>query len=80
MNCGLIDISRPEGSHPVLQGMAALWVFSAAVSAMSVPGSRSGQWYQWLYRFAHLLAANLDRAGIFNVAQGSSPNLPTINR
>ncbi len=45
-------------------GVAALWVFSAAVSAMSVPTEKSGPGYQWLFRFAHLLAANLDRAGV----------------
>ena len=49
----------------------ALWVFSAAVSAMSVPTISSSQDYQWFYRFAHLLAANLDRAGFSG--DGSAP-------
>lgn len=42
-------------------GAGALWVFSAAVSAMNPPTTKAG-FYGWLYRFTHLLAANLDRA------------------
>ena len=41
-----------------------LWVFSAAVCAMSAPDGKSGKAYQWLYRFSHLLAANLDRVDV----------------
>ncbi|WP_158752290.1 hypothetical protein [Acidobacterium sp. S8] len=43
-------------------GAGALWIFSAAVSAMSPPAANSVGFYAWLYRFTHLLAANLDRA------------------
>jgi hypothetical protein len=43
-------------------GAAALWLFSAAVSAMDAPRPDDGRFYRWLYRFTHLLAANLDRA------------------
>jgi hypothetical protein len=43
-------------------GAGALWVFSAAVSAMDMPKPGDGRFYGWLYRFTHLLAANLDRA------------------
>lgn len=43
-------------------GAGALWVFSAAVSAMEPPKNGDGRFYGWLYRFTHLLAANLDRA------------------
>jgi hypothetical protein len=43
-------------------GAGALWVFSAAVSAMDPPKTGDGSFYRWLYRFTHLLAANLDRA------------------
>ena len=42
-------------------GAGALWVFSAAVSAMDPPKSGDSSFYGWLYRFTHLLAANLDR-------------------
>lgn len=43
-------------------GATALWIFSAAVSAMDPPNARDSAFYGWLYRFTHLLAANLDRA------------------
>lgn len=43
-------------------GAGALWLFSAAVSAMDAPRAEDGRFYGWLYRFTHLLAANLDRA------------------
>lgn len=43
-------------------GAGALWVFSAAVSAMDPPNTGDSRFYGWLYRFTHLLAANLDRA------------------
>ena len=45
-------------------GLAFLWIFSAAVSAMERPKSSDGCFYQWLYRFSHLLAANLDRVTV----------------
>jgi len=43
-------------------GAGALWIFSAAVSAMDPPEIGASRFYGWLYRFTHLLAANLDRA------------------
>ncbi len=43
-------------------GAGVLWVFSAAVSAMDPPKTGASRFYGWLYRFTHLLAANLDRA------------------
>jgi len=43
-------------------GAVALWLFSAAVSAMDKPNNSDSRFYGWLYRFTHLLAANLDRA------------------
>jgi hypothetical protein len=56
----------PSGApHFYWSGLASLWIFSAAVSAMTQPGDKSSVAYQWLYRFTHLLAANLDRAGLF---------------
>jgi len=55
------------GSHLFLNGFAALWIGSAAVSAMNPPCSSSGQVYQWLYRFLHLLSANLDKAGLLTM-------------
>ncbi|HZU09051.1 MAG TPA: hypothetical protein VFA02_04055 [Pseudacidobacterium sp.] len=43
-------------------GVGVLWIFSAAVSAMDAPRADDSRFYRWLYRFTHLLAANLDRA------------------
>ena len=43
-------------------GAGVLWVFSAAVSAMDPPKIGASNFYGWLYRFTHLMAANLDRA------------------
>ncbi len=50
--------------HSFALGVGALWIFSAAVSAMGAPNEKSSPGYQWLFRFSHLLAANLDRAGL----------------
>lgn len=58
---------------PFLFGFAALWCFSAAVSAMETPGASSSSFYVWLYRFTHLLAANLDKAALFQGAQQLQP-------
>jgi hypothetical protein len=52
-----------------VSGALGLWVFSAAVCALSAPDGNSSKAYQWLYRFSHLLAANLDRAGLTGGAQ-----------
>lgn len=76
MNQVLCDMFPMEGSHFYFQGLATLWIFSAAVSAMQAPGSNSSRGYQWLYRFTHLLAANLDRAGLFDGATDSGMAAP----
>lgn len=59
-----VDELAPFGARSFLSGFIALWAFSAAVSAMPVPVGGSSAWYRWLYQFAHLLAANLDKAGL----------------
>lgn len=56
---------------PFWTGAGALWIFSAAVSAMDAPQPKDGGFYRWLYRFTHLLAANLDR-----VLSSAPLNLP----
>lgn len=48
-------------AHPFWSGVGALWVFSAAVSAMPEPNG-SGNGYKWLYGFLHGLSANLKMA------------------
>ncbi len=69
----LCDVFVPGGPHFFLCGLATLWIFSAAVSAMNAPDGKSSPGYQWLYRFAHLLAANLDRAGLLNFTAAAMP-------
>lgn len=50
-----------DSAHSFWTGAGALWIFSAAVSAMDPPRTGDSSFYGWLYRFTHLLAANLDR-------------------
>lgn len=71
------DLLLDVGPHPYLVGVATLWVFSAAVGAMNAPTQESRRGYQWVYRFAHLLAANLDRAGLMNTMQNSMSDTST---
>ena len=59
-------------------GAGALWIFSAAVSAMDPPEAGASRFYGWLYRFTHLLAANLDRALGVEPAD-HSPKQPELN-
>ncbi|HEX3437720.1 MAG TPA: hypothetical protein VHT24_13205 [Pseudacidobacterium sp.] len=55
-------------------GVGALWLFSAAVSAMDAPRTGDSRFYGWLYRFTHLLAANLDRAIGGNPFRSAAPD------
>lgn len=70
------DLFPSGGSHLYFQGLATLWIFSAAVSAMQAPEGNSTRGYQWLYRFTHLLAANLDRAGLLGGATETVVDVP----
>ncbi len=74
MHVALAEQLYEAGSHPFLNGIATLWIFSAAVSAMCEPDKNSSAGYQWLYRFTHVLAANLDRSGLFNDVSGKATN------
>jgi hypothetical protein len=56
------DIWVTGATQSFWTGAGALWIFSAAVSAMDAPQAGDSRFYGWLYRFTHLLAANLDRA------------------
>ena len=47
--------------------IALLWILSAGVSALNPPDAGSSSWYKWLYQFLHLLAANLDKAGLLKM-------------
>lgn len=63
-----------EGTRSFMSGLTVLWVFSAAVSAMNSPDANSSKGYRWLYRFTHLLAANLDRAWLVDSELGATEN------
>jgi len=48
-------------SNAVLwKAIVAYWLFNAAVTALPQPNG--GKAYQFIYRFMHTLAGNLDRA------------------
>lgn len=52
-------------SNPVVwKVLAFYWLFSAAVGAMPTPVEKSGQLYIFVFRFAHALGGNLNRAAI----------------
>ncbi len=68
------------GAGSFVSGALGLWVFSAAVCAMSAPDGKSSKAYQWLYGFAHLLAANLDRVGLTGAAEESAASEVQHNR
>ena len=76
MSTMICDLLAPGAPHLFLRGLATLWVFSAAVSALSAPDGNSSSGYQWLYRFTHLLAANLDRAGLLSGTPESLQDKP----
>ena len=42
--------------------VTAYWLFSAAVSSMPEPDSKSASGYLWLYRFCHTMAGNITTA------------------
>lgn len=48
-------------SNPILwKAVLAYWLFNAAVAALPQPNG--GKFYQFVYRFLHILAGNIDRA------------------
>jgi hypothetical protein len=72
MHALLSGIRSGGGAGSFVSGALGLWVFSAAVCAMSTPDDKSSKGYQWLYRFSHLVAANLDRVGLTGAAEASA--------
>lgn len=52
-------------ANPVVwKVLAFYWVFSAAVGALPTPRESGSQGYIFLFRFAHALSGNLNRAAI----------------
>jgi hypothetical protein len=52
---------------------ALMIVFSAAVRSMPAPKPTGNQFYLWLYGFAQLIGANLDKTTITAVAPPAAP-------
>jgi hypothetical protein len=55
-----------------LFGVGALWVFSAAVSALDPPSSESGPFYRWFYKFAKMIAGDLASTALGKYMPGVS--------
>lgn len=63
----------------VIAAIAAYFIFSAAVGAMSHPTSlQENGFYGWLYRFLQRLAANADRLAV--VAEARNPAISALAR
>jgi len=48
--------------HQFIAGIAALWLYSAAVGSLDAPDASSGKFYRWFYRFAKTIAGDLTLA------------------
>lgn len=55
-----------------LLGVGALWVFSAAVSALDSPDATSGHFYRWFYKFAKMIAGDLASSALGKYLPGVS--------
>jgi hypothetical protein len=63
-------------SNPILwKVIVAYWIFNAAVT--SLPQPNGNKLYQFVYRFCHALAGNIDRAAQKFSVPGAQPNSPT---
>jgi hypothetical protein len=52
-------------SNPLVwKVLVAYWVFSAAVGAMPTPDANGSKGYIFLFRFAHGISGNLNRAAV----------------
>jgi hypothetical protein len=51
-------------------GVGAI-LLSAAARALPEPSAAANSFYLWVFRFAHLLLANFDKAGFKNDSQPS---------
>jgi hypothetical protein len=61
MSQGLIDLL----SNPLVwKVLFSYWVFSAAVGAMPTPEASGNKFYIFLFRFAHGVSGNLNRAAV----------------
>ena len=56
----------------LLSGSAGALIISAAARALPDPAPGGSRMYLWLFRFAHYVLANFDKAGIGNESKSSS--------
>jgi hypothetical protein len=55
--------------------LACYWVFSAAIGAMPTPKVDGSQWYQFVFRFGHILSGNVNRAAVALKVPGAPNDL-----
>lgn len=55
---------------------AIYWFFSAIVGAMPTPTQDANPFYQFLFRFLHILAGNINRAAVAFKVPGSQTEQP----
>ncbi len=60
MNSLMEIISNPL----VWRILICYYVFSAAVGALPTPNTDTNQFYQFFFRFSHILAGNITRAAL----------------
>jgi hypothetical protein len=64
-------------SQPIVwKVVISYWVFSAAVGALETPNTTSPGWYKFVFRFAHALSGNLNRAAVTLKVPGAEPPTP----
>ena len=56
--------------------LVGYWLFSAAVGAMPTPQQGSSMGYQFLFRFAHILSGNVNRAAVALKVPGAEADKP----
>ena len=65
-------------AHQTTITMAAYIVFSAAASSLPPPLNNSGRFYQWFYKFANSLSANVSAIrGKANYEQPANEEIKT---
>lgn len=61
-------------SNPVVwKCLISYYVFSAAVGALPTPNQNGSQFYEFIFRFGHILAGNLTRAAVTLKIPGADP-------
>jgi ABC-type dipeptide/oligopeptide/nickel transport system permease component len=64
-------------SNPVFwKVIVAYWLFSSVVGALPTPDTSSGKFYQFFFRFMHLLSGNVSRAALKFQLPGAEAEKP----